>query len=129
MLVQRRRNTRAVLKLMKSLLKQQGIHPESCVTEGLGSYRVAARELKLTNRHHLGRLHENNRAENSHLPIRRCERKQQRFKSEGSAQRFLATHAAIYNVFNYQRHLISRKTLRHLRRPADATWALATTAA
>ena len=35
-----------------------------------------------------------NRAENSHLVIRRRERKQQRFKSQRSAQRFLATHAA-----------------------------------
>ena len=30
----------------------------------------------------------NNRAENSHQPVRRRERKMQRFKSAGSAQRF-----------------------------------------
>jgi transposase-like protein len=68
-------------------------------------------------------------ARNSHFPIRRRERKQQRFKSQGSAQCFLATHGAVYNVFNYQRHLISRKTLRQLRSQADETWALATPAA
>jgi len=35
-----------------------------------------------------------------------------RFKSPRSAQRFLSIHAAVYNVFNVQRHLISRGTLR-----------------
>jgi putative transposase len=39
----------------------------------------------------------------------------QRFKSSGSAQRFLAAHAAVYNTFNLQRDLISRRTLRRFR--------------
>ena len=39
----------------------------------------------------------------------------QGFKSSGSAQRFLSTHAAIYNTFNVQRHLITRKTMRQFR--------------
>jgi transposase-like protein len=71
----------------------------------------------------------NNRAENSHLAIRRRERKQQKFKSQRSAQRFLSTHAAIYNAFNFQRHLISRWTLRLFRADADGAWAAATAAA
>ena len=126
MLVQKRRNKAAALRLLRKLLKNQGVHPETIVTDGLASYPAAARELACKDRHRVGRLRDNNRAENSHLSIRRRERKQQRFKSQGSAQRFLATHAAVYNTFNVQRHLISRRTLRHLRGNAMTTWMAAT---
>ena len=129
MLVQKRRNKQAALRLLRKLLKRQGIRPETIVTDGLASYGAATYELGCSDRHRPGRLRENNRAENSHLPIRRRERKQQRFKSQGSAQRFLATHAAVYNTFNVQRHLIRRSTLRHLRTAAMATWNAATLSA
>jgi len=36
----------------------------------------------------------------------------QRFKSADSAQKFLSTHAAVYNIFNVQRHLTSAQTRR-----------------
>ena len=91
MLVQKRRNKAAALKLLRKLLKNQGVRPETIVTDGLASYRAATRELGCDDRHRPGRLRENNRAENSHLPIRRRERKQQQFKPQGSAQRFLST--------------------------------------
>jgi len=52
----------------------------------------------------------------------------QRFKSPGSAQQFLSTHAAVYNTFNVQRHLISRSTLRQFRGTAMSEWQAATTA-
>ena len=112
-----------------TVLKNQGVHPETIVTDGLASYGAATRELGCEDRHRPSRLRENNRAENSHLPIRLRERKQQRFKSQGSAQRFLATHAAVYTVFNVQRHLIRRPTLRQFRAEAMQTWAAATSAA
>ena len=128
-LVQKRRNEAAAFKLLRKLLKNQGIHPEAIVTDGLASYPAAASELGCKDRHRASRLRDNNRAENSHLSIRRRERKQQRFKSQGSAQRFLATYAAIYNNFNVRRHLISRCTLRQLRTEAMVTWVAATAAA
>jgi transposase-like protein len=129
MLVQERRNKAAALKFLRKLLKNRGLRLETIVTHGLASYGAATRELGCKDRHRPGRLRENNRAENSHLPIRRRERKQQRFKSQGSAQRFLATHAAVYNNFNVQRHLIRRSTLRLFRAEAHRTWAVATAAA
>ena len=129
MLVQRRRNTGAALRLLRKLLKNQGIHPETIVTDKLASYGAATRDLGCRNCHRPGRMLDNNRAENSHLVIRRRERKQQKFKSQRSAQRFLATHAAVYNTFNVQRHLIRRSTLRLFRAQADHIWAAATVAA
>lgn len=128
-LVQKRRNKAAALKLLRKLLKKQGFKPEKIVTDGLRSYKAAMRELGCLDRHHPGRLQENNRAENSHLPVRRRERKMQRFKSQGQAQRFVSTHSAIYNNFAIQRHLTSRKTMRDFRSAAFAEWTAASAAA
>lgn len=66
-LVQKRRNKAAALKLLRRLLKNQGIHPETITTDKLASYRAAVRMLGLTGRHRPGGMRENNRAENSHL--------------------------------------------------------------
>jgi putative transposase len=128
-LVQKRRNKHAALKLLRKLLKNQGIYPETITTDKLASYRAAMRELGLSSRHRPGGMRENNRAENSHLGIRRRERKQKKFKSQGSAQRFLSSHAPIYNTFNHQAHLISRSTLRQFRAAAHRAWSDATVAA
>lgn len=128
-LVQKRRNKHAALKLLRRLLRNTGIHPETIVTDKLASYRAALKVLKIQDRHQPGGMRENNRAENSHLVIRRRERKQQRFKSQGSAQRFLSSHGPIYNAFNLQTHLISRPGLRILRDQAETAWAVATRAA
>jgi len=120
-LVQSRRNKKAALKLMRKLLKAQGFAPTIVVTDKLPSYRSALETLGMKRKHVTGGR-SNNRAENSHLPIRQRERRMQRFRSAGSAQRFLSTYAAIYNTFNVQRHLISRRTLRQFRAAAMERW-------
>jgi len=127
-LVQKRRNKAAALKLLKKLLKRQGFVPDAIVTDGLASYKAALRDLGALKRHQPGRLRDNNRAENSHLPVRRRERKMQLFKSQGQAQRFVSTHSAIYNTFNIERHLVSRKTMRRYRDRAFAEWQAASVA-
>src|SRR5258707_7615314 len=121
MLVQRRRDKCAALRLMRKLLRNQGFVPKLLTTDKLGSYGAAFRHLRLTCLHEQG-LRANNRAENSHQVVRRRERKMQRFKSAGSAQRFLNMHAAVHNTFNLQRHLISRSPLRAFRAEAAAQW-------
>ena len=121
MLVQRRRDKHAALRLMRKLLKKQGFAPKLLVTDKLRSYAAAFRQLGLGCPHEQG-LRRNNRAENSHQVVRRRERKMQRFKSARSTQRFLSIHAAVHNNFNVQRHLVSRATLRNLRDEATAQW-------
>jgi transposase-like protein len=54
MLVQRRRDTHAALRLMRKLLKKQGFAPKLLVTDKLGSYGSAFRQLRLTCPHHRG---------------------------------------------------------------------------
>jgi transposase-like protein len=77
MLVQRRRDKHAALRLMRKLLRKLGL---------------------------------------------------QRFKSPGSAQRFLSLHAIVDNTFNVQHHLVSRSILRVFRADAMAQWRAATRA-
>jgi len=127
-LVQSRRNAKAALKLLRRLLKKQGVAPTRITTDKLRSYHVAIRTLGLT-AEHIDNKRANNRAENSHQPVRRRERKQQKFKSPGSAQRFLNIHSAVYNSFYVQRHLLNRSTFKRLRTDAFCVWENASVAA
>ena len=121
-IVQRRRSTKAVTHLLRKLLRNQGVKPTRIVTDRPGSYGAALKLLGLKRLHDVGGR-KNNRAECSHDPIRRRERKSQRFRSKRfrsirSTQKLLSAHSQIYNLFNHRRHLISRNTLRKFRRQA-----------
>jgi putative transposase len=128
MLVQPRRDRAAALRLLRKLLRKQGYAPRVFVTDKLRSYACARRQLGLAAFHEQG-LRRNNRAENSHQVVRRRERKMQRFKSAGSAQRFLSIQGPVHNTFNLQRHLVSRRILRQFRAEAARAWQTATMAA
>ena len=127
-LVQSRRNAKAALKLMRKLLKKHGWVPTRITTDKLRSYHVAIRTLGLT-AEHIDNKRANNRAENSHQPVRRRERKMQRFKSPGSAQRFLNIQSAVYNSFYVQRHLLRRSVFKRFRINAFNVWKAAAAAA
>ena len=123
--VQHRRNTKAATRLLRKLLRNQGIKPQRIVTDRLRSYGAALKLLGLKHLHDVGGR-KNNHAECSHVPIRRRERKSQRFKSVGNAQKLLSAHGQIYNLFNSRRHLISRNTLRKFRYQAQIEWNIVT---
>jgi transposase-like protein len=120
-LVQARRDKNAALRFMRKLLKRQGPLPTSIVTDRYRVYDAALRDLGLSRVHRRGKRL-NNRAESSHVPIRRRERKMQRFRSAGSAQRFLSSHSAAHNTFNIGRHLTTASTHRILREHAFDAW-------
>jgi len=119
-LVQSRRNTKAAEKLMRKLLKKHDA-PTRITTDKLRSYNAAFRKLVLRSEH-VTNKRANNQAENSHQPVRRRERKMQRFKSPGSAQRFLNLQSATYNSFYFQRHMLERTTFKRYRKSALAEW-------
>jgi putative transposase len=97
-LVQSRRNAKAAKRLLRKLLKKQGLAPRVLITDKLASYAAAKRVVMpgVEHRQHKGL---NNRAENSHQPTRRRERTMKRFKSAGQAQRFLSVHDQVANLF------------------------------
>jgi len=68
-LVQRRRDRSAAVKLMRKLLRKQGFAPTRVTTDKLRSYAFALRRLRLTCPHEQG-LRRNNRAENSYQVVR-----------------------------------------------------------
>lgn len=121
-LVQRRRDRTTARRLMRKLLKKTARAPRVIITDKLASYGAAKNDmlLKVELRSHKGL---NNRAENSHQPIRRRERIMKRFKSARQAQRFLSIHDPIANLFHLPRPQHPPAALRCARRArAFAAW-------
>ena len=113
-LVQKRRNKKAAMKFFKKLLKGQQATPLKIVTDKLRSYSAAKREI-MSSVNHSTEQYENNRCELSHQPTRQQERQMRRFKSQGQAQRFLACHGVVNNLFRLSRHQMQAHHYRILR--------------
>ncbi|KAB2756690.1 MULTISPECIES: IS6 family transposase [Brucella] len=121
-LVQKRRDTKAAKRFMRKLLSSQGASPRIMVTDKLGSYGTAKREIGLTLCDHRQHKRLNNRAENSHQPIRRRERVMKRFKSARHLQRFASVHDPIYNLRHFPRNQFNATDHRELRQTATSMW-------
>ena len=119
--LQARRDAAAARRFFRRLIKKHGSEPGKIVTDKLRSYAVAHREL-IPESIHDTTQDANNRAEVSHQPTRVREHGMRRFKSTQQAQRFLSTHAAVYNLFNPGRHLVSAMHYRLFREHAFASW-------
>jgi putative transposase len=119
--LQARRDAEAARRFFRRLLSSHGKSPWKIVTDKLGSYGVARRELMPAAIHDTGR-YANNRAELSHQPTRARERGMRRFSSPAQAQRFLSAHAAVYSLFNLQRQLVSAAFYRFRRTRAFECW-------
>jgi len=119
--LQARRDGKAAKRFFRRLLRTHRNEPRKIVTDKLGSYGVAHREV-IPDTIHETSQYANNRAEASHQPTRMRERGMRRFKSVHQTQRFLGVHAAVYNLFNLGRHLNSAKHYRLFRQRAFASW-------
>jgi putative transposase len=120
-LVQRRRDQKAAKKFFRKLLKGLTYVPRVIITDKLKSYGAAKREL-LPSVEHRQHCYLNNRAENSHQPTRQRERRMQRFKSPGHAQRFLSAYGPIAQHFRPRRHLLPAPEYRRELGQRFRTW-------
>jgi putative transposase len=114
------RDKAAAPKFMRKLLKRHG-SAKVITTDGLRSYKAAMKEIGNADRQEVGRW-ANNRVENSHLPFRRRERTMERFRRMKTLQKFSSVHASVHNLFNQERHLVSREVYKQRRSAALAEW-------
>ncbi len=124
--LQAKRDGAAAKRFFKRLVRSHGGEPRKIVTDKLRSYPVAHWEL-IPKTIHSTEQYENNRAEQSHENTRVREHGMRwsdisGFKSIRQAQRFLGTHAAVSNLFNLGRHLVSAEHYRGLRMSVFADW-------
>jgi putative transposase len=96
--VTKERDKAAALKFIKKAMKRHG-RTKAIVTHGLRSYGAALKDLGATGLLESGRWL-NNKIENSHQPLRRCERAMIRFRRTKTLQKFAAVHSQLHNLFN-----------------------------
>ena len=119
--LQKRRDSKTAKRFFKRLLRANQGEPWKIVTDRIGSYPVAHKDL-MPDAIHDTSQYANNKAELSHQPTRVRERVMRKFKSMEQGQRFLSAHAEVYNLFNLGRHYISAKNYKMLRSRAIASW-------
>ena len=118
--VTKSRDRHAALRFLRKAMKRYG-EPEVIVTDCLGSYHAALKIIGMEYRQQTGRWL-NNRIENSHQPMRRRERAMHRFRRLQSLRNFVTVHTSLYNHFNQERHLYSRRAFKQRRSAALAEW-------
>ncbi|MEM6651265.1 MAG: DDE-type integrase/transposase/recombinase, partial [Pseudomonadota bacterium] len=110
----------AALRFLKKAMKRYG-SPRTVVTDRLRSYGAAMKEIGYEDRQQVGR-NLNNRAENSHLPLRRREGAMSRFRRMSNLQKLASTHASFHNHFNLDRHINHRSTFKSMRNASLSEW-------
>ena len=120
-LVQERRNEQPAGAFLRRVLAAAGGAPRVIVSYKLASYVPTVKRVLPTTEH---RRHKrlNNRAEDSHLPVRKRERVLQRFKSTEHAQGFLEPFSAVCNQFRPRRHRLSAQHYREIMRDRFRIW-------
>jgi putative transposase len=109
------------MKFFRKLFKTQSRKPSVIITDKLPSYKAALRDMGVKIKHNT-RQYANNIAEISHQKTRQQQRQMRNFKSIKHAQKFLANHGLINNLFRHQRHLAKASTYRLLREESFSTW-------
>lgn len=118
--VTKTRDRRAALRFLRKAMKRFG-SPKTIVTDKLRSYGAAMKDIGNAEVQETGRWL-NNRAENSHQPLRRRERAMSRFRQMRSLQKFAAVHSSVFNHFNQDRQLSHRSIFKESRTAALAEW-------
>ena len=120
--LQSRRDGATAKRFFRRLLRSNAGEPRKIVTDKLRSYGVSHREL-IPDTIHISDRYANNRAEQSHEPIRVRESGMQKLKSIAQAQKFVTTHTCVFILFNLGRHKVSAEQYRNLRESAFDVWA------
>jgi len=120
-LVQTHRDKRAAKRFFRKLIKGMKYTPRKIITDKWRSYAAARKEVMPTVIHEQGKQ-KNNRIGCSHQPTRQLERQMRQFKSPAQAQRFLAAHSQIDNLFRIGRHLLKAAHYRLFGERAFSIW-------